>query len=189
VSAALIGARRAALGLCASAGLSPSPLAATLPSLADLLAKQEQHGSMANSTATTTTTTPPPFIATPLPVVLAGLAGAAIIGVGDTAASAAGRLLGRIPVHSGSRKTVEGTAAGVLCTLLAWAPLVAMAGWEGGDNGGGGGGAFGAAAVWHGLAAATLGAGLLEAATSQLDNLLIPLYYMPHLLLVVVAAR
>jgi dolichol kinase len=185
VSDALLGARQAAAGLCASAGLSASPLAATLPSLADLLAKQvqRQQGLAANATSSTATTTPPPLIATPLPVVLAGLAGATIIGVGDTAASAAGRLLGRIPVHSGSRKTVEGTAAGVLCTLLAWAPLVAMAGWEGT----GGAGSAALAVVWRGLAAATLGAGLLEAATSQLDNLLIPLYYMPHLLLVVVA--
>lgn len=74
-------------------------------------------------------------------------------------------------VHAGSRKTVEGTAGGAAATHVAWAALLAAAG----------GGAFSAvlapgAAGWAALAAATAGACLLEAATTQLDNVFVPLH-------------
>lgn len=72
---------------------------------------------------------------------------------------------------SGSRKTVEGTAGGVAVTLAAWAALLAAAG----------GGTLAAvaapgAAGWSVLAAATVAACLLEASTTQLDNVFVPLH-------------
>jgi hypothetical protein len=68
---------------------------------------------------------------------------------------------------------VEGTAAGVLLTLAAWclalhwAPMGALSGRQ-----------------WAALTACTAGAGLLEAITSQLDNIMIPMFYLAHVLLV-----
>jgi dolichol kinase len=92
-----------------------------------------------------------------------------------------------VPINDGSRKTLEGTLAGALSTLAAWwavlfvalgghpvAPLprgAAAASWLG-------------RLQWQQLAAATAGACLLEACTSQLDNILIPLWAFPHCLLV-----
>jgi dolichol kinase len=112
-----------------------------------------------------------------LQLVLLGLSGIVIIGIGDTAASLFGKLYGRLPVHAGSRKTVEGTVAGILLSLGGWVGtlwtvglLPALASAAG-------------AAWWAQLVAATVGAGLLEAATSQLDNILLPLWYAPHVLL------
>ena len=120
----------------------------------------------------------------PLPAVLAGLSGLMVIGFGDTMASVVGRTYGRVPIHDGSRKTVEGTLAGALSTMAAWwvlllaarsgsarAPTWAVAPWP-------------SVPQWQHLAAATVGACLLEACTSQLDNILIPLWYFPHCLLV-----
>lgn len=106
-------------------------------------------------------------------LVVAGLSGMIIIGVGDTAASMVGKLLGRVPIHAGSRKTVEGTVAGITSSLGAWCLLL----WCGGVGGGGW-------QWWVQLVAATAGAGLMEAVTSQLDNVLLPLWYLPHLVLV-----
>jgi len=74
---------------------------------------------------------------------------------------------------AGSRKTVEGTAGGALATLVGWAALLAAAP-------SGGGAAFHAivapGAGWVALAGATAGACLLEAATTQLDNVFVPLH-------------
>jgi CDP-diglyceride synthetase len=116
-----------------------------------------------------------------LPAVLAGLSGTVIIGFGDTAASIVGRALGRTPLYIGAHKTVEGTAAGAAAALAGWvavlaaAPLgAAHAGWS----------------DWRwvvALSAATMGACLLEAVTSQLDNILIPLWFFPHALLSAIA--
>ena len=109
-------------------------------------------------------------------------------------ASAYGRARGRTPVHRGSSKTVEGTAAGALSTLAGWAAalLAERALLAPAAAAAGGAGALPrcalSAAAWLQLAAATLGACLLEAATSQLDNILIPLYYLPHCLLAARAA-
>lgn len=109
----------------------------------------------------------------------AGLSGLIIIGVGDTAASFVGKLFGRVPVHDGSSKTVEGTLAGISGSLGAWILLLwavqllsRVCSWY-------------SLSWWLQLVLATAGAGLMEAATSQLDNILLPLWYLPHLLLVV----
>jgi dolichol kinase len=107
---------------------------------------------------------------------MAGLSGMVIIGVGDTAASMVGKLLGRVPIHNGSRKTVEGTVAGIVSSLGAWCLLL----WAGGVGVPGGM----SVSWWLQLVLATAGAGLMEAVTSQLDNVLLPLWYLPHLLLV-----
>lgn len=110
--------------------------------------------------------------------VTAGLSGLVVIGVGDTAASFVGKLFGRVPVHVGSSKTVEGTLAGISASLVAWVLLLwvarllpSCATQQG-------------LAWWVQLVCATAGAGLMEAATSQLDNILLPLWYLPQLLLV-----
>jgi hypothetical protein len=114
--------------------------------------------------------------ASALLLVMAGLSGMVIIGVGDTAASMVGKLLGRVPIHAGSRKTVEGTVAGIASSLGAWCLLLWAVGMgvPGGISW----------AWWLQLLLATAGAGLMEAVTSQLDNVLLPLWYLPHLLLV-----
>jgi dolichol kinase len=106
-------------------------------------------------------------------LVMAGLSGMVIIGVGDTAASAVGKLWGRVPIYKGSRKTVEGMVAGVASSLGAWCLLLWCAGLRGGSMG-----------WWLQLVLVTTGAGLMEACTSQLDNILLPLWYLPHLMLV-----
>eukprot|EP00879_Flechtneria_rotunda_P019509 GHRR01020491.1.p2 GENE.GHRR01020491.1~~GHRR01020491.1.p2 ORF type:complete len:146 (-),score=24.57 GHRR01020491.1:250-687(-) len=106
-------------------------------------------------------------------LVTVGLSGMVIIGAGDTAASMVGKMLGRVPVHDGSRKTVEGTVAGILSSLGAWCLLLWGAGVPGGSW-----------RWWLQLLLATAGAGLMEACTSQLDNILLPLWYLPHLMLV-----
>ncbi len=93
-----------------------------------------------------------------------------IVGAGDTAASVIGRLIGRHPITVGSRKTVEGTAAGILSTLASWWVVFAAVGMQV------------KASQCMQLIAFTVGAGLLEACTSQLDNIMIPLYYLAHTL-------
>jgi hypothetical protein len=110
--------------------------------------------------------------------VTAGLSGVVIIGVGDTAASFVGKLFGRVPVHAGSSKTVEGTLAGISASLGSWVVLLWAVQLLPGLST-----AYGMA-WWVQLVGATAGAGLMEAATSQLDNILLPLWYLPHLLLV-----
>ncbi len=110
--------------------------------------------------------------------VLCGLSGVMVIGFGDTAASIVGRTWGRVSIHAGSHKTREGTLAGTLCTMAAWAAVLGVRA-----------GCAHEAALWPmprqwlSLAAATVWACMLEACTSQLDNILIPLFYLPHALL------
>jgi dolichol kinase len=110
----------------------------------------------------------------------AGLAGVVVLGVGDTMASVVGRRWGRTPVARGSPKTVEGTAGGAAAALAAWGALAwaAPALREASSWGGGGGGGVAA-----GFAAATAAAAVLEAATAQLDNLVVPLQYFALLCL------
>ena len=110
---------------------------------------------------------------------LAGLSGMMVIGFGDTMASVVGRTYGRIPIHDGSRKTVEGTLAGALSTLLAWWGVLHAALSRPGASA-----SVPGVVQWQQLATATAGACLLEACTSQLDNILIPLWCFPHCLLV-----
>ncbi|KAL4424664.1 hypothetical protein ABPG77_004471 [Micractinium sp. CCAP 211/92] len=109
---------------------------------------------------------------------LPGYAGIMILGFGDTAASAVGSLLGRTPICHGSRKTVEGTVAAAAATLAAWWLLAAALHVGGGD----GGAALGISS-WPALAAATTLSCLLEAATTQLDNIFMPLHYFALLCL------
>lgn len=99
-------------------------------------------------------------------------------GFGDTAASAVGSLLGRTPICHGSRKTVEGTVAAAAATLAAWWLLAAALHVGGGD----GGAALGISS-WPALVAATTLSCLLEAATTQLDNIFMPLHYFALLCL------
>lgn len=100
-------------------------------------------------------------------------AGLLVLGVGDAVASLVGMRAGRM-YWSGGRKTVEGTAAAVVALLLAQAALLRP----------------NRAAVpvptgaqWVALASCTVLVLLLEAATSQIDNLFLPLYYYVLLLL------
>eukprot|EP00887_Chlorella_sp_A99_P003364 scaffold26.g3364.t1 len=108
----------------------------------------------------------------------AALSGMLILGCGDTAASAVGRLLGRRPIAKHSKKTAEGTAAAVAATMAAWWLLL---------RGGGGvvaaGGADGGAVPWGPLLGATALSCLTEALTTQLDNLLVPAHYLALLCL------
>jgi dolichol kinase len=102
-----------------------------------------------------------------------------IIGVGDTMAAFIGRLYGQQSIHCGSGKTLEGTAAGAGFTLLAWWGIL----WWLGVPWGGGGWLW-----WGQFLGATVGASLLEACTSQLDNIMIPLWYLPHLILTAIGS-
>jgi dolichol kinase len=107
-----------------------------------------------------------------LAVALCGMSGLVSIGVGDAAASVVGSTYGRVRPLRGSSKTLEGTAAGVACALLAWGLVLAPLGL------------LAEMSAWQllALAGGTLWAGLLEAATCQLDNLVIPVFYLVHLL-------
>jgi dolichol kinase len=110
----------------------------------------------------------------------AAMAGILILGVGDAVAAAVGKAVGRTPMCYGSTKTVEGTAAGVVATMLAWAlalwasgatwPRVSWAGAEAGS------------VDWGLLVAATAASSALEGVTEQLDNLFVPLHYFSLLL-------
>eukprot|EP00897_Mesotaenium_endlicherianum_P002606 jgi/Mesen1/2373/ME000156S01520 len=97
---------------------------------------------------------------------LAPFAGVLSLGIGDTLASVVGVRYGRHKMTTHSRKSVEGTTAGIAsmaasCALLAFllphAPATAL--------------------EWLGAGAATAVAGLLEAYTTQLDNAFVPLVY------------
>lgn len=112
---------------------------------------------------------------TPLP--LTAFAGIMILGVADSAASAIGKKYGRHRICIGTKKTVEGTLGAALLTLLGWA-LVAMVFQSHLSNS--------ASATWDGMAGAklltsTLLSCLLEASTTQLDNIFMPLHYFAML--------
>ena len=127
------------------------------------------------------------------------LAGVLIVGIGDTAASVYGKMCGRtlwhkIPISSSARgkgggggggasggansKTIEGTVAGALCTLVGAGLAVCVGGGVGGlpETGSG---AWVPAAL--GVAVASLAAMSLEAFTEQIDNLVLPLWYFTML--------
>ena len=88
-------------------------------------------------------------------------------------------------VHAaGSVKTVEGTLGGIVCTLAAWAVLFAVCccvtpalSSAGSSEGTVVGLGLATGVSWAGLAVATAAACLLEAATTQLDNIFVPLQY------------
>ena len=112
---------------------------------------------------------------TPLP--LTAFAGIMILGIADSAASAIGKKYGRHRICIGTKKTVEGTLGAALLTLLGWA-LVAIVFQSHLSNS--------ASATWDGMAGAklltsTLLSCLLEASTTQLDNIFMPLHYFAML--------
>ncbi|KXZ52339.1 hypothetical protein GPECTOR_10g971 [Gonium pectorale] len=103
-----------------------------------------------------------------------GLSGLVSLGSGDTAAACIGFLLGRQVLFRGGKKTWEGTASGAAAMMASWAVVVRWldVGWAVGWG------------TWGALAAATGGVALLEAVTCQLDNVVVPLYYLTHLVLI-----
>lgn len=94
-------------------------------------------------------------------------AGVAILGIADSAASIMGRKLGRHRIL-GTRKTLEGTAGGIVCNTLFWGVLSGFTSC---------GRSLGHYALASGLSC------LLEASTTQLDNIFLPLHHMTLLLL------
>ena len=112
---------------------------------------------------------------TPLP--LTAFAGIMILGIADSAASAIGKKYGRHRICVGTKKTVEGTLGAALLTLLGWALLAIVFQSHLSHS---------ASASWDGLAGAkllisTLLSCLLEASTTQLDNIFMPLHYLAML--------
>ena len=91
--------------------------------------------------------------------------GIMILGIADSAASALGRQFGRHKIL-GTQKSVEGTLGGIVCNALAWWVLKAF--------------------VPHlGLGRVVLASALscfLEASTTQLDNIFLPLHHLALLL-------
>ena len=127
-----------------------------------------------------------------VPDLAAAFSGIMILGVADSAASAIGRRFGRHRML-GTRKTVEGTLGGIGCTLLGWLVLWPLCRCRGHEQpvqplllgpGGGAAGQLGSAlgsvsggvALWTVLAA-TVASCALEAATTQLDNIFLPLHH------------
>lgn len=100
-------------------------------------------------------------------------AGLVVLGMGDAVASVVGVHLGRVRWPS-TRKTVEGSAAAVASML----GLILFVRWlvEGG--------AAADVADWCRAAMCTVLVCLLEAFTSQIDNLFLPIYYAAALLCV-----
>ena len=109
------------------------------------------------------------------------LAGIVATGVGDGVASVVGSQWGKRPVVMGSRKTVEGTAAGILACIGTWVLLALYYG-----------DLFQVAIVGKGevvvvaVVVASVLSGLMEAATEQLDNLFVPLHYFTLLVCLLV---
>lgn len=100
----------------------------------------------------------------------AALSGILITGVGDAMASIVGSSFGNVKLFRGTKKTLEGTMAGAISVMVSWLLLqyigiVSIANtddqWR----------------WWTRLSLATLISSLLEAVTSQLDNLIVPLHY------------
>ena len=105
-------------------------------------------------------------------------AGIIILGLADSAASAVGRRFGQIKIL-GTQKTFEGTIGGVILALAGWAAVWPLCCRLVGTDGG----------AWNSnhacaIVAATLGSCVLEAATTQLDNIFLPMHHFAMLLLV-----
>eukprot|EP00898_Chlorokybus_atmophyticus_P002378 jgi/Chlat1/3140/Chrsp21S03373 len=100
---------------------------------------------------------------------LAPFAGLLCLGIGDTMASCCGYYFGKLRVAADSRKTVEGTIAGIVSTSLASIGILLVL--------------EELTLVSCGAAvAAAAAAGLLEAYTTQLDNAFCPLLHYSMLL-------
>ena len=108
---------------------------------------------------------------------LTAFAGLMILGIADSAASAIGKRYGKHRICLGTSKTIEGTLGATLLTLLGWAMLAIVfqshmsnsvtAAWDG--------------TVGAKLLISTLLSCLLEASTTQLDNIFMPLHYLAML--------
>ena len=104
------------------------------------------------------------------------LAGIMALGVADTAASAIGKRWGRHRICHGTKKTMEGTFGAMACTMLSWAALdtiLAVCSSQ-------------ALIVlcspmWASLLVSSTLSCILEASTTQLDNIIIPIHYMAML--------
>ncbi|CAD7701554.1 unnamed protein product [Ostreobium quekettii] len=92
----------------------------------------------------------------------ASLSGIVSLGVGDAFAAIVGTRYGRMPLCSGTKKTVEGTTAGVLSMLAVWWALGWVAGRPAGEQ--------------LSLTFVSLATGLFEATSTQLDNIFLPLH-------------
>lgn len=96
---------------------------------------------------------------------LAAYAGILSLGIGDTVASVVGFNFGSMQLNRWSKKTWEGTIAGILSLIVASALLSYVPP------------TFSWASQIGSIAIAATGAGLVEAFTSQLDNAFVPLIY------------
>lgn len=96
---------------------------------------------------------------------LAPFAGVLSLGIGDTMASVIGHNYGSWQLRSSSKKTMEGTIAGILSMLLSCiaVQLLFMAGLS--------------VTEWISLTTAVVCTGLMEAYTMQLDNAFLPLIF------------
>ena len=108
---------------------------------------------------------------------LTAFAGIMILGIADSAASAIGKKYGKHRICVGTSKTLEGTLGATLLTLLGWA-LLAIVFQSNMSNS--------VTAAWDGTVGAkllisTLLSCLLEASTTQLDNIFMPLHYLAML--------
>ena len=131
------------------------------------------HAALGQPDLTSNTCTAPAELLPGLSSLLVGCSGIVSLGIGDTLSSVVGYCLGRCRLFTDSPKTLEGLAAGVAGMLAAWMAILWLA-VPGGPG-----------LQWaqaSGLVLITLAAGLLEAATHQLDNMMVPLYYTPHIL-------
>ena len=93
-------------------------------------------------------------------------AGIVVLGLADSAASALGRKFGRHKLL-GTKKTVEGTLGGVVFNLLGWAVLSCF---------------FESERTFGSFVYASVASCLLEAGTTQLDNIFLPLHHLTLLL-------
>lgn len=101
----------------------------------------------------------------------AGYAGIVALGVLDSAASAVGLRFGYHRMFTGSNKTVEGTIGGTVTAVGAWLALIWVANWFYSS-----GSVVPSITVLAQIMAATVAASLLEASTTQLDNVFLPLH-------------
>jgi dolichol kinase len=104
-----------------------------------------------------------------VPDLALAFSGIVILGVADSAASAIGRALGKHRILD-TMKTWEGTIGGIVCCLAVWLPIWSLCAAVGASTSRG--------IAFSTLAVATVGSCLLEAATTQLDNIFLPLHHL-----------
>jgi dolichol kinase len=97
----------------------------------------------------------------------AAFSGITILGIADSSASALGRQFGRHPIL-GTSKTLEGTLGGIVCNVGFWWVLSLF---------------FESERTLGGFLYASAASCALEAATTQLDNIFLPLHHVTLLLL------